>query len=231
MKHKTTLALGLVAATALAFPAFASGDHTGQKQVKAAHQASASAGMSAGMASDMDGDMGGKSGVHGAKGMAGGMSNGGQMMPMMQKMMKMHSQMMGGSMMGGMGMEAGHGNAPMNKAMDTDGDGKVSAEEAKAALAAQLATFDADGDGTLSIAEYEALNSANNRDMMVDRFQQIDSDGDGIVTAEEMAAAAEKMTRMQGMAAMGGMGDDDGKAPHGAEEADSDNMDGGSDDS
>ena len=191
MNRKTTIAFGFIAATALAFPAFAQGQqqHHGQK------------GQGAGV---MGNQAGGGMGAGMGEGMAEGMGNHKQMR---QMMMRMHSQMMAGGqgqMMGGMG-KAGSGPAggmmggmkmPM---MDTDKDGTITAEEARAALTAKLKEFDADGNGTLSIAEFETLHSANIREQMVDRFQGFDNDGDGQVTLEEMTAPASRMERMQAM--------------------------------
>ena len=95
---------------------------------------------------------------------------------------------------GGSGMMGG-----MMKMFDADGDGTVTPEEMRSQLQAKLAEYDSDGDGTLSIAEFETLHSAMIREMMVDRFQHLDADGDGAVTAEEMAAPADMMERMQKM--------------------------------
>jgi Ca2+-binding EF-hand superfamily protein len=39
------------------------------------------------------------------------------------------------------------------------------------------------------------------REMMVDKFQQLDGDGDGAITAEEMTAPADMMDRMERMRA------------------------------
>jgi Ca2+-binding EF-hand superfamily protein len=68
-----------------------------------------------------------------------------------------------------------------------------------------LTEFDSDGDSTLSIAEFETLHSAMIRETMVDKFQHLDADGDGAVTAEEMTAPAEMMDRMEKMRAKMGM--------------------------
>jgi len=206
MNRKTTIALGFIAATALAFPAFAQGQqqHHGEK----------------GQGSEMMGNLGGA-------GMGAGMGEGmGNHKQMMQMMMRMHSQMMGGASQGGMGSMGGQGHlmGGMGKTgagpaggmmmggmkmpmMDADNDGTVTAEEARAGLTAKLKEFDADGDGSLSIAEFETLHSANIREQMVDRFQRFDNDGDGQVTLEEMTAPASRMERMQVMKSQaGGMG-------------------------
>ena len=125
---------------------------------------------------------------------------------MMQMMMRMHAGMMSGGMMGGgggMGMMMGNGGnpgmtgpmGPMMGKFDTDGDGAVSPEEARGQLQAMHSSFDANGDGTLSIEEFELLHSAMIRDSMVDRFQHLDADGDGKVTAGEMTAPADRIER------------------------------------
>ena len=187
MKRNTALSLGLVTAiamgAAISTPLFAGSDH-GQQSGKTQQGA---------MMGNQGGMMGGQQGHQGMK----------------QMMMKMHSQMMGGGqgMMGG-GMMGGMGYM---KGMDADGDGTVSPDEMRAGLDAKLKDFDANGDGTLSIEEFEALHSAAIREKMVDRFQMLDSDGDGMVTADEMAAPADRMAKMMAkrqaaMGADGGMG-------------------------
>ncbi len=85
----------------------------------------------------------------------------------------------------------------MQKMLGTDGDKTVTPEEASAQLQAMLKQYDADTSGTLSISEYEALHSAMIREMMVDRFQHLDADGDGQITAEEMNAPAAQAKRMK----------------------------------
>ncbi len=70
---------------------------------------------------------------------------------------------------------------------DTDKDGKLTQSEVDKARAGRLAKFDTDKDGRLSLKEYEALWLDAMRERMVDRFQHLDADGDGRVTAEEFA--------------------------------------------
>jgi len=133
------------------------------------------------------GDKAGEKGGQGMMMQGGGMMGG---MSKMQGMMGGMSKMQG--MMGGM-----HGK--MKQMMDADGDGTVTPDEMRAGMQAQLAKYDADGNGNLSIEEFETLHSAMMREMMVDRFQHLDADGDGAVTSEEMTAPAAKMERMQKM--------------------------------
>lgn len=141
----------------------------------------------------------GHSGQPGAKSGSGMMQSGGPgMMGGMDGMMqKMHGNMMGGGMM----QSGGHGmmDGGMMQMFDADGDGTVTPDEMRTLLQAKLADFDSDGDGTLSIAEFETLHSSMIREMMVDRFQHLDADGDGAVTKEELVAPAAMMERMQMM--------------------------------
>lgn len=102
---------------------------------------------------------------------------------MMQMMRRMHGKGMGGS--------------GMMDALDADGDGTVTPEEMRSGLEAWLTEYDSDGNGTLSLDEFETLHSAVMREMTVDRFQELDNDGDGQVTSEEMTAPADRMERMQ----------------------------------
>ena len=124
---------------------------------------------------------------NGGPGMMGNMGG------MMDMMARMHGNMMGGDMMG-----AGMGGGMMQM-FDADGDGTTTPDEMRTQLQTKLTEYDSDGDGSLSIAEFEALHSAMIREMMVDRFQHLDADGDGAVTPEEMAAPADRMERMQNM--------------------------------
>jgi hypothetical protein len=106
---------------------------------------------------------------------------------------------MGGfGVMGGMGPPDGmeHMGGVM-QAFDADGDGSLTADEMRSGLEDRLAEFDADDSGSLSIDEFEALHSAMIREAMVDRFQALDNDGDGEVTAEEITAPADRLQRMQ----------------------------------
>lgn len=137
----------------------------------------------------------------------------GDMAGMMDMMMQMHSQMMGSSMMGNVsgqqmmdGPIMGNRSMPMvpgqrpgmmfgmGEAFDSDQDGRLSPSELRAGLTERLEEYDADNDGTLSLAEFEALHSATIREMMVDRFQFFDRDGDGSVTEPEMHAPANRMS-------------------------------------
>ncbi|HJM50216.1 MAG TPA: hypothetical protein QGF63_10255 [Alphaproteobacteria bacterium] len=78
---------------------------------------------------------------------------------------------------------------------DKNGDGKLSAAEVEAGLSERLAGADANADGKLTIAEFEALWLSFTRGAMVDRFQQLDDDGDGSVSGEEFRSPFVGMVR------------------------------------
>ena len=90
------------------------------------------------------------------------------------------------------GRHGGHHGGPqrmirMFEAYDADKDGKLTQAEIDEGRAAQVTRFDADGDGALSLQEYEGLWLEAMRARMVDRFQALDEDGDGVVTQSEFA--------------------------------------------
>ena len=206
MKHNHKTALGLVVAltmgAATAFPAYASGNHGQAANAQNMQAGNAgghggAGGMMGGQGAGMGGQggmMGGQgAGMGGQGGMMGGQGAGmggqGGMMQMMQMMKQMHGQMAGGSggMMGGMGGGQMGGMANL-LGLSADGEG----------LQVLLEEYDADGNGTLSIAEFEVAHSASIREAMVDRFQALDNDGDGQITAEEITAQMGRMQNMMG---------------------------------
>ena len=71
---------------------------------------------------------------------------------------------------------------------DANGDGKLTQAEVDQARRERFASFDADSDGKLSLPEYQALWSDAMRSRMVNRFQDLDDDGDAAVTSEEFLA-------------------------------------------
>lgn len=64
------------------------------------------------------------------------------------------------------------------KAVDTDGDGAISRDEASAALRAEFQRLDRNHDGTLSENEFVASR--------LERFSAVDADGDGKLTRVEL---------------------------------------------
>lgn len=123
----------------------------------------------------------------GQSGMMGGM------MPMHQQMMTMHKGMMQGGMKG----KGGPMGPEFRALLDTNEDGRIEPAEARAALETLFSDNDANDDGALDIAEFEILHSRMIRESMVDRFQHLDNDGDGAITAGEMAAPAKKIEKKQ----------------------------------
>lgn len=202
---KTTLALALItssAGVALADPGHQDDDKAGAEQTMPQDPAAKGADMGAGgMMDGNHGDM--------MQGMMGG-NHHEMMQGMMKMMMQMHGSMMGGGMhqMGASGTMGGSGQmgmmdqdmmSLMRGAMmdrfdaDADGDGLISGDEAHGQLQAMHADADTNGDGSLTLAEFEVLHGEMVRSMMVDRFQHLDTDGDGMVTQGEMTAPADRM--------------------------------------
>ncbi|EEW25660.1 EF-hand domain-containing protein [Rhodobacter ferrooxidans] len=76
-------------------------------------------------------------------------------------------------------------------AIDADKDGKVTQAELTAHHAAQVTAADADKDGKMSVAELAAMDLAQMQARATQRAEQmvarLDSDGDGLLTAAEMA--------------------------------------------
>ena len=68
---------------------------------------------------------------------------------------------------------------------DSDKDGRLTQAEIDKSRADRLAKFDKDGNGSPNLSEYQALWLAAMRERMVDRFQDLDADGDAVVTAQE----------------------------------------------
>lgn len=65
--------------------------------------------------------------------------------------------------------------------------------------AAKIAAADLNKDGALSLEEFDTLYRELTRTRMVRSFQSLDSDGDGVISAEEMdARVAAIMQRMEG---------------------------------
>lgn len=86
---------------------------------------------------------------------------------------------------------------PVFRSFDADGNGTVTAAEAKAGVATLQKKFDADGDGQLSKPEFAALFAEVTRSFADRPFAMLDADGDGKINAEEMAFPAQMMARMQ----------------------------------
>jgi len=103
------------------------------------------------------------------------------------------------SALAGKGGEADH----QFQMMDTDGDGKISAEEHAAGAKKMFEMMDADKDGKVTAKEMEAAHQqvtgtqAKKSEMSAaEKIKMIDANGDGVITAEEHTAGAKKMFDM-----------------------------------
>jgi Ca2+-binding EF-hand superfamily protein len=90
-----------------------------------------------------------------------------------------------------LGLSAGAGMArerPGFDAIDADGSGAITRQEIEAAARARFGTLDADGDGLASRAEL--LEGAQDQaERRVERMlRRLDSNGDGALSADELAA-------------------------------------------
>jgi len=94
------------------------------------------------------------------------------------------------------GGNGGHGAHLLIRALDADGDRRVTVEEARGVQLDRLQRFDRDDDGTLSLEESAPLFAELLRPRMVDAFQRLDEDGDGAVTEPEMLEPAEMIARL-----------------------------------
>ena len=114
-----------------------------------------------------------------------------------------HIALVGGVMLASLAFSAGPKAAKPDAefaAMDTNKDGKVSAEEHATASKKMFDMMDANRDGKVTAAEMTAAHrrvtdkKAKKSDMSAaDKIKVIDTDGDGILTAEEHAAGSRAM--------------------------------------
>jgi Ca2+-binding EF-hand superfamily protein len=77
--------------------------------------------------------------------------------------------------------------------------GVTSDEPMDMMMRSQMGEFDENDDGALSLGEFESLHSAMLRDLMVDRFQHLDADGDGMISEAELEGAGSRMDALRGM--------------------------------
>lgn len=97
---------------------------------------------------------------------------------------------------GGRGDGLGFGFIRMLQGMDADMNGLISGEEWAAGGTDRISGADADGDGSVTLKEMEdfALARVQERieERVARRFERMDTDGDGAISAEEMAAQTEE---------------------------------------
>jgi Ca2+-binding EF-hand superfamily protein len=133
-------------------------------------------------------------------------------------------------------MRAGQGN-PLFQALDTDGNGSLSAEEIDAAPEA-LRKLDANEDGAVDLAEVSprggagaagagvasggadrrATAAAASAERLVKRYLQSDSDGDGKLSQEEVPAALKRQFEQLDKNTDGFLDADELRAPRSREE-------------
>jgi Ca2+-binding EF-hand superfamily protein len=105
--------------------------------------------------------------------------------------------------------------------MDTNKDGKVSADEHASASKKMFDMMDANRDGKVTAAEMAAAHQritgkkAKKSDMSAaDKIKVVDTDGDGILTAEEHAAGSRSMFEKMDTAKNGFLTKDELAAGH-----------------
>ena len=85
--------------------------------------------------------------------------------------------------------------------MDANRDGRLSADEHAAGAKAMFAKMDADQDGNVTAAEMDAAHKSmmkdghkpSNKMSAADKIKVVDTDGDGILSAQEHEVGAQRM--------------------------------------
>ena len=83
------------------------------------------------------------------------------------------------------------------KMMDTNGDGKISADEHAAGASKMFKNMDADKDSTVTAAEMDKASAAKGKSgqqiSSAEKIRTIDTNGDGKLSADEHAAGSHAM--------------------------------------
>ncbi len=89
------------------------------------------------------------------------------------------------------GMNKGADRAErMFERMDTDNDGIVSIDDAKALAAVRFAAMDTDGNGEITRSERRDFRQSKRTERRAERFARLDTDGDGMISLEDMKNAS-----------------------------------------
>ena len=100
--------------------------------------------------------------------------------------------------LGAPGAAIAHDASSKFQAMDTDNDGKVTVVEYEVGMQEKFRATDTNGDGQVTAAEMDAARakagkpskSAGGEMTSKDKIKKMDADGNGMVSADEHAAAA-----------------------------------------
>jgi hypothetical protein len=76
---------------------------------------------------------------------------------------------------------------------DVDKNGTITQTEINRVRKNEIAKNDTNKDGKLSLNEFQSLWTGLMRERMVDHFQRLDNDGDGVVTEDEIAKPMNRM--------------------------------------
>ena len=122
-----------------------------------------------------------------------------------------HGPMMGGPMMGGPGPIG----MMLFEEMQKNG-GKLTKEQADAAIQAAFAKYDTNHDGKLSLDEYQAFWTDMMHERMVRSFQFLDRSGDAEITEQEFQQPADWMMQRFDRNGDGTISKDDMRPPFGS---------------